>query len=371
MPAGRLLKQVLPFAAGLAAALGGCGGDDDTSGEASTTGGLAAGIDGVNIASTDGPLSFTWVDTARLRESAGVAGDAEEAVSDARWRTPIGLALGDPLGPQILATDFGFDPLAGERTVQVGVPPDRATLYSGVDTDGASDAFTGPLGYEDEGEFLANGGEGEVVFDPGNENPSVNLIDLNRVGIEGDDLAVGGFEAPVAAALGRGGEPLNDVAGVAAMADCLGPDAIVAQVDDPEDRAAEEVGLQGVGVQAPGEGDVVTEMVCAVGEPGASLDDVAACMEGSFSKGGVDPANDLPYEDELGKAEISDGASGGSEWVRATFETVAKDPVGHVSQIAARGNLSGPLGGAPYAAAGSTLTPEQLKNLEEQLPDGC
>ena len=300
MPAGRLLKQVLALAACLVVALSACGGGDDTSERPTAAGGLAAGIDGVDVVSGEEPLSFIWVDTARLRESAGVADDAEEAISDTRWRTPIGLALGEPLGAQILATDFGFDPLTGDRTVEVGVPPDRAILYSGVDTDGAREAFTGSLGYEEGEDFLTNGDEGESVIDPGNANPAISLLGMNRVGIEGDELAIGAYEPPVAAALGREGEPLRDVDGGAAMSDCLGSDALAAQVDDPEGLAADEVALQGVGVRAPGEGDVVAEMVCAVGEPGESIDGAAACMDGSFNGGGVAPPSNRPYEEELG-----------------------------------------------------------------------
>lgn len=373
MPVGRRSKAGISIGAvALGLALGGCGGSESTSSTTEDGAGapFAAAVEGVSIPD-DAVVAVQWADTARLREAAGLSDDVEEVISDSRWRYPVGLALGEPLSTQILATDFGFDPMAGERTLTLGVPPQRATLYQGVDTEGAQEAFTGELGYEDEGEFLTYGDEGENVIDAGNDSPVISLLGMNRVGIEGDDLAIGAFEAPVAAALGREGQPLGDVDGIAATSDCLGSDAIAAQVDEPDGAAAPEVALQAVGVETPGADDVVPEVVCAIGAPGESLDGVRDCMDGSFNDGGVDPANNLPYEDELGRAEISEGEVGGTSWVRATFEPPAKEPVGKVFLLAANRSLSGPLGGDPLVSAGPTPTPQQLENLRDELPDAC
>ncbi|MCB0864518.1 MAG: hypothetical protein KDB58_02290 [Solirubrobacterales bacterium] len=349
-----------------------CGGSDSTSGGADddSSAPFAAAVEGVSIPPGEA-VSVQWADTARLREAAGLSESAEDAVGDERWQVPVGYAFGDQIATQYFAVDFGFNPVAGERTLGLGVAPKRATLYEGVDTDAAREAFA-DLGFEDEGEFLASGEEGSVGLDPGNADASGALIGINRVGTEGEDLAIGAYEAPVAAALGREGDPLADVDGIAATADCLGPEALAAQVDEPQDgAAADAVALQAVGISEPDESDVVPEVVCAVGAPGESLDDVAACMDASFNDGGVDPVTNRAYEDELGPAQMADGEAGGSSWVRATFEPPAKDPVGRVFDLALRSALAGPLGGDPLAAVGASATPQKLKELQQQIPDAC
>ncbi len=315
------------------------------------------------MASPDDPLSIGWVDTARLRDDAGLPDSVKDAYTERRWGLPVGYVMSDPLTTQFLSREIGFDPMEGERTVTVGIPPDQATLFVGVDTDGARDALE-DLGAEEDGDFLAIGDEGEVLAgDP-------TLLGLNRVAIEGDELAAGAYEAPVAAALGRQGTPLLDVGGVAAAADCLGPDALVAQVDEPA-AAGEGVALQAVGAEVPGDDDVVPEIVCAVGEPGEDLADVADCMEASFNDGGVDPQTRRPYEDILGPAQVSDGELDGTSWVRASFEPPVDGPVGITFAMALQGSLAGPLGGDEAGAAGSRATPEQIGALEDELPDAC
>ena len=368
MPVGRHFQAGFVAAVlTLAMLIGGCGDDDggDRTASDAVAGGLAAGLDGVRVPATDDPLSLTWADTARLREASGISPDAEDAFRNSRWSIPVSFALGDPVGNLIFAQELGFDPMTGDRTVGVGIAPDRATLYANVDTGAAEEAF-GDLGYDEMGGFLAEGEEGGIL--PG----SPSLTGINRIAIDGSDLALGAFEEPVAAAIGREGEALSSVEGIAAASDCLGSDALVAQVDDPGEGAAEEVALQAVGVTTPGEDDVVPEVLCAVGSPGESLGGVADCMEGNFNDGGIDPFSNRPYEDELGEAEVTEGGVGGTAWVRATFEPPAKDPIGILFNLAAKASLVGPLGGEPIGAtAGPTVTPEQIEALEEQLPDVC
>ncbi len=53
---------------------------------------------------------------------------AEDAVGDERWQVPVGHAFGDQIATQYFAVDFGFNPVAGERTLGLGVAPKRATL---------------------------------------------------------------------------------------------------------------------------------------------------------------------------------------------------------------------------------------------------
>lgn len=309
----------------------------------------------------EGPVAVTWVDTARLREVSGLSGSAEEALGDERWSLPVGLALSEDLATNFVSTDYGFDPMAGDRTVSVGAPPDDATRYDGVDTDGAAAAFE-EFGFEASGEFLAIGEEGEVVTDAIDRFAN-GPIGTNRVAVDGESIALGAFEEPVAAALGRSGEPVADVEGMAAMDECLGPDAFAATVRDPEEAAAEEVALSGTAIAGASD-DAVTELVCAVGAPDESLDAIADCVESSFNEGGIDYATNQSFEGLLGTAEIETGDLDGAEWVRATFSPDGE--VGAVFEIDQQSGLAGPLGGAAAAAVGPAATPEQIEAVEAE-----
>lgn len=350
----------------LALLVGGCGSDDggDDTTEAPPAAGLVSGVEGVSIASTDDPVAFDWVDVARLREAAGIPADATKAATNSRWSIPVGYALGDPLGNLLFSQEFGFDPMTGDRTVGAGTAPNRATFYGGVDAGDVPGALD-DLGYDETDGFYANGKEGAIL--PG----SPSLTGTNRFAIDGDDLSVGAFEAPVGAAIGRGGDALATLDGVAAASDCLGADALMANVRDPEDGAADEVALQAIGVEGPGDDGVVPEVLCAVGEPGESLGDVADCMDGNFNDGGVDPFSNRPFSDLLGKVEVSEGETDGAAWVRAIVSPPVDQPVGILFNLDSKTSLAGPLGGDPYAFSGGTVTPAQIEALEDQLPDVC
>lgn len=308
----------------------------------------------------EAPSYFSWVDTAALREIGDLPPSTEEVLGNERWSVPVGLALGPALvdlaGTD--AVDVGFDPLADERTVAVGVPPADATRYDGVDVEAGAAAF-GELGYErvetDAGEFLALGGEGEVVTEAIDELGG-GPVGINRVAIEAASLALGGYEAPVAAALGNSGEPLADDAAFAATADCLGEASFAATITDPaEGAAAEEVAAIGVGLPEPEAGSAdVPEVVCAAGAPEGALDATAKTMEDAFNGGGRNPIDNEPFARTLGEATIERGELDGTPWVRATFRPPAGDErVGVVFTLLEQGALTAPFGGI------SPLTSEQ------------
>jgi len=358
------VSTALALALALAA---GCGGSSDTGGDDPLGEALA------EVSSAPGTALFvTWVDTARLREAADLPDSTESAIGDERWRYLVGLAAGSKLSDQVVSADYGFDPLAAERTVEVGTAPDDAVRFDGVDTDSVRAAFE-KLGYEEDGDFLALGGEGELVEDTVDEF-GVGMVGLNRLAFEGDSFAIGGYEEPVAAAIGRSGDPVADAEGVAAATDCIGSDALAAQLLDPQGAAAAAVALLAVAIEAPAAaGDAVPEIVCAVGTPNGSLDEVGRCMEGNFNDGGLDPQTQQPYSDILGEAEIEEGESDGTPWVRARFEPDPDDPVGRVFQMVQTQALSGPLGGtSPEALLGSGAgSPDQIAALQKQLQEAC
>jgi hypothetical protein len=333
--------------------IGGCGGGSDV-GSGDATSSLDSALAEVST-SGEGEVSITWVDTARLREIADLpASSADASADDQRWSLPIGLAEGSALADQVTAVDYGFDPLAGERTIEIGAAPDDATRYDGVDAEGARSGFE-DLGFSESGDFLALGDEGELVTEAVDET-GAGPIGINRVATEGDALALGAYEAPVAAALGRSGDPLADLDGVQAAADCLGEGAFAAQILDLGDAAGDEVALAAVGLVAPeGDSETVPEVICAVGEPGGSMDRTASCMDDAFNQGGLEPVTAQPYEDLTGKAEIERGDLDGTPWVRAGVEPGADRPVGIVFQLVQHSAL--PLGGSSPAQPSATAAP--------------
>ena len=172
------VSTALALALALAA---GCGGSSDTGGDDPLGEALA------EVSSAPGTALFvTWVDTARLREAADLPDSTESAIGDERWRYLVGLAAGSKLSDQVVSADYGFDPLAAERTVEVGTAPDDAVRFDGVDTDSVRAAFE-KLGYEEDGDFLALGGEGEFSTDTADPNAAAS-IGLNRVAFDGDSF---------------------------------------------------------------------------------------------------------------------------------------------------------------------------------------
>ena len=349
------------------ALIAGCGGSSSSSGD--DGGALGEALAEVSTASSE-PLTLTWVDTERLREVADLPASSEQALSEQRWSLPVGLAAGSQLADQVAATDYGFDPLAADRTIEIGAPPDDATRYDGVDADAVTAAFE-ELGFEQSGDFLALGDEGEIVPEALDEF-GAGPVGLNRLAFEGDAFALGAYEEPVEAALGQTGEPVADLDGVAAATGCLGEDVFAAQIFDPAGAASEAVALAAVGLEAPASPtDVVPEIVCAIGTDGGSLDEVSRCMEGNFNDGGLEPQTQQPYADILGKAEIEQGDSDGTPWVRASFEPPPSDPVGRVFQLVQTQALAAPLGATSPEAALGGATPEQAKALQQQTEAAC
>ena len=360
--------RVMAVAALTLALIAGCGGSSSSS---STGGGgpLGEALAGVSTASSE-PLTVTWVDTAQLREIADLPASSEQAISEQRWNLPVGLAAGSKLADQVGVTDYGFDPLAADRTIEIGSPPDDAARYDGVDADAVTSAFE-DLGFEQDGDFLALGEEGEIV--PASLDESgVGPVGINRVAFDGDSMALGAYEEPVQAALGQAGDPVAGIDGVAAASGCLGGDVFAAQIFDPAAAASDAVALAAVGLEAPASGsDVVGEVVCAVGAPDGSLDEVAGCMDGNFNGGGLEPQTQQPYADILGKAEIEQGDTDGTPWVRASFEPPPSDPVGRVFQLVQTQALAAPLGATSPEAVLGGATPEQAKALQQQVEDAC
>jgi hypothetical protein len=296
-------------------------------------------------------------------------GDAKQAAADQRWQIPLGYALGTKLADRFQVVDYGFDPLAGDRTIELGQPPNAASRYDGVDTDSAKSAF-GKLGFSNDGDFLSLGDEGEVVQDS-IDKFGAGPIGINRVASDGDSLAFGAYEDDVSSSLGQAGVAASDTPGVSAIADCMGDDVFEALIVDPEDGASDSVTLVGYGLQASGQGkaDVVPEVLCAAGDDGGSLSEVSTCMDSAFNDGGVDPTTQRAYEDILGHAEIENGELDGTPWVRATFQPPdSSERIGALLQMAQQQALAGPLGADAAAAAGANATPEQVQAVSKT---GC
>jgi hypothetical protein len=366
-PRSKLSGPVSTAIAALAIVLAGCGGSDaDSDSDEPADSSLAGALADVSM-SGDGPADLTWVDVPAMLDAGDLPASTEDAVGERRWLTPIGLAEGDAMASGS-GGDLGFDPLTGERTISVGSPPDDATRYDGVDTDAARGSFE-DMGFEEtsteNGDFLALGDEGEVIVSAVDEFGQ-GPIGINRVAIDGDTLAFGAYEEPVAASLG-GSPPLSDQPGFAAAADCLGSEAFAARIVDSQGMASEGVTLVAVGLSTP-DGEVVPEEVCAVGAPNGSVDSTADCMASSFA--GIDPVTRQPFSDLLGDAELETGESDGSPWVRASFAPPADRPVGVVFEMLEKGSLSSALGGTdPAALLGGRVTPAQVKALQDQLGD--
>ena len=242
-----------------------------------------------------------------------------------------------------------------------------------MDTDAVTAAFE-ELGFEQSGDFLALGDEGEIVPEALDEF-GAGPVGLNRLAVEGDSFALGAYEEPVLAALGQAGDPVADLDGVAAATSCLGDEVFAAQIFDPAGAASEAVALAAVGLEAPASPtDVVPEIVCAVGTDGGSLDEVARCMEGNFNDGGLEPQTQQPYADILGEAEIEQGETDGTPWVRASFEPPAGDPVGRVFQLVQTQALAAPLGASSaegILGGARGASPEQIEALQKQFEEAC
>lgn len=342
-----------------AAALVGCGGGSNAEGP------LADALSEVSAAG-DARLYVTWVDVATLREAGGLPEDSEAAISEERWRTPASIAAGEAMAG-LIGADVGFDPLAADRTMTVGTPPDVATRYDGVDAEAVEAAFE-EIGFERDGDFLALGGEGELVGELVQDLGSA-AVGINRIAIEGDAISIGGYEDPVAAALDDS-EPLIDEPGIPAAAECLGEDAFAATIVDPEGATSEEVALAAVSLRAPADDGAVPEVVCAIGAEGSSIDATAECMRTAFGGEGINPVTDRPFSADLGEVEVETGETDEVPWARATFRTPAEEPVGTAFQMLEDGSLALAFGGGdPAALLGGRVTPEQAEALEAQLGD--
>jgi hypothetical protein len=282
-----------------------------------------------------------------MLEAGDLPPSSAKALKEERWRTPIGLAQGSAVFATS-GTDLGFDPLSGDLTMVVGSPPDDATRFDGVDTEAARKSFE-EMGFEEDGDFLALGDEGQAITSAVDEL-GTGPVGINRVAIDGDAIAFGGYEVAVNGALG-GSPPLGDEPGFAAAADCLGSDVFAARIVDPDGTATEEVALIAVGLHPP-EGDTVPESVCAVGAPNGSIDTAADCMKESFA--GAEPLTQQKFSDLIGDFDVETGETDDTPWARASLQPPADRPVGIVFEMLEQGSLSQVLGGFdPAAALGS------------------
>lgn len=333
----------------------GCGGDDG-----STSGGLAAATEEVSASSVD-QLDFTWVDTARLREVAELPDSFDELDDDdLRWQTLTGLTFGFELGLQSEAIDLGFEPLAGDRTVSVGDSGQYVSRFDGVDTDAIRSGLE-ELDFEEQGDFLALGEEGELV-ETVTDEAGVAAIGINRAAFEDDSVAFGGYEDPVAAALGDGGTPVGDQPGVSAAVDCLGDSVLAAELIAPQGSFASlKIGLVGVGVEEPDSASApVPEIVCVVAADGVSLDGVADSVEEGFAEG-ADPRTQVPFTDELGEVSVEEGETDDTPWIRATFAEPPTERVGTTFEMLVNQSFGVVLGGDPIGVLGPRATPAEIR----------
>lgn len=315
-----------------AIAVAGCGGDGgDESPTAST--GYSAAL--ASVADADSSQAhFEWADRAAI----AALGD------DRRFAAITGVAIGPfPGAAPSVERLVGFDPLAADSSVAIGTPPEGAARFDGVDADAVEGKLT-ELGYERDGDLLAFGEEGQVDLDA--PLADLGVLAANRIAIEGDSIALSGYEEPLRAVTGAGDSTLADDPAAAAIGDCFGDVLVGIQYSAGELNAGAGVQLAGVAVTAPADpGAIVPERLCAVTSDAASAEELAGSVERGFGGKAIDPVTGRQMRDLVGTVDVQTSTSDGLGVVAATVNPPVEFDPGVLIAMTANGVIGPVLGG--------------------------
>ena len=319
----RRLGAVLAVLA-LVAGCGG-GGDDGDGGD----GGLASALD--RIAGTPAMrAAITFSDMAGIREAGGFEADERRDDAFTHWVRAYGVGAGRLFGSSLaLEEASGFDVLAADEAVTVGVPLDLAVAVRGDDLD--VDALVEALreaGAEEEsvdGVDLLRLAEDNRPTPGGGLDVSGLLNDLNVVIAEDGRVVASPNATSALAAASAGDESLADDPDVAAAVACLG-DVLAAHVlPDADDARLIHVDVLVVD-------GTESEVLCLVGDEGDE-DGLAARIEGS-----LDPERELastrqPVGELFDAPDVTTGSERDRSWARGVVALREERPVGVLFQL--------------------------------------
>jgi hypothetical protein len=312
------------------------------------------------IASVDADAaaaSFEWVDRARLADITGLEPDklADPTVKafpsdgiEGRFSTLAAFAT-EPLfnvggqGDQV----FGFAPFSTPSSVSVGVPPDAATRFDGVDPDPVR-SRAADLGYDagsSDDEFEI-GQPGEPIL--GGPLADYALTGVNRLKLGDDSVAFAGTDEALSAVDSDDGSTsaFDDPAGEA-LASCVGDSVAVLQSSE---GLAAETDLESFAIAIPAFDDPeapVPERICAVTADADSASELADQLKTAFGSDGIDPVTNVPFSDELGPVEVETSESGGHGVVSLTATPGTDRQVGFLRKMYEVGALNAAFGGDP------------------------
>jgi hypothetical protein len=338
MPRKLTLAGVVAVAA---ISLGGCGSDSGGDTPAATAYSDATASVGAELAAAN----FEWIDRERIAEMTGV--ETEDAISDERLQGVIGVGTGafsNVFGQG--AEALGFDPTGAPQSLVAGVPPDAATRFDGVNADAVSAALQ-EVGYKPgpDPERLEAGEPNEPLLS--GPLAEYGLLNVNRVAIGADSVTFAGSDESLDAAAPADGS-LADEPAQQAINGCVDDPVAVIQVIGSD--AAASAGLEALALAIPAFEDPdapVPERICAVtadadADAAAELQSTA---EDAFGPDGLDPVTRVPFEDELGKVEISSSESGDLGVVEIVTHPPADTRLGILFTMYTQGALTAALGG--------------------------
>ena len=190
----------------------------------------------------------------------------------------------------------------------VGVPPNTALRFDGVDGTAAEDFFAEAEGERSDlgdGSLLVRRGDGEVDLTDDFLPPQV-LASMNTVWL-GETTLIGGTSEDAVVSLVEGSDDrAADAEVYAGVTDCLGE--VVAAELHSGDGAAPASSLA-VGFSGTAEEPIST--LCVRSEDPAALADT---IRESLADG-IDPYRGLPWRDLLGPGEVTESG----DWVRVEF----------------------------------------------------
>jgi len=324
------------------AGLSACGGDESDE----PAGGLSDALDSVSA----GPASerhFAWSDVAAIRRLAKLP-DSSRDIDYAALRTwSFPLATGAPpvatAMPQ-LAERLRLDYLAAGRAVTIGVRPDVATRFDGVDGGAVQDALRSAGAREQRvGDHTAlsvevEGGEdGEVDF----LAPALLALG-DRAVAEGETVAFARDGAALPQVLGDEGEPLGDRPPFAAAAACL-EDVVSADLYAGSLVGRTDAEIVAVGVR---DGDAPLEVLCAIGDDGQA-ERAAQALRERFGLGATTPDTRQRVSTFATDVEVDTGDAADRSYARAVLTLRDDRPRGFLQRALAEGVVPYYLGARP------------------------
>jgi hypothetical protein len=329
------------FGVALAAALsmtGACGGGGASGGRTGLDGALA-GVAGTGASRA----YFEWADVARIRELGGITQQQPAGTGDAdhhRWSSLFGTGTGS-LGTAALQLAGTIDLFTARTAVQIGQPPATAVRIDGVDT---GEARAGLVGFGGRPGKVA-GHDGVILGADNSIDISNQLAQLgqlntfNKTAFDGDRVAFGPAEQPVADILGAGGHALGGDTAVADAAGCLG-DVITADIT-PAGSAGVGNGVLtlGIGVRAPARGsDAAIEELCLITAGKGAGDQLEQQVRQHATLSAVSQASGQPWSAQVSSIAVS---RAGDRAVRVELTDRADHPAGLLVRALARMDLTG------------------------------